>query len=446
MNISISSNISPYQSLAKYMQSISAVRKDMYSSEIDGIFDAPDNTNSEKEWEYFCANAERFTNTMNIIDNSFQRGIWDFADVDAQLGLYNLLVSLAASCDDPAKKEGYIQHVSGLISRFQNRFGANSEKKGELLLALMPLFEMNLSYNAMSRLTFFLPPLYMDKTVKDQIRDNFIEKMAYAVDPEKRKLISSVQIFRSDGEEIVTIKYRNGTIFMVRELDQIWKANNSILDVMRILPAGFFKGLRSIKLYSKIFQENEGGHYSRKDGICLNLSDSIAGIYKNRTDLTQIIGYESTLIHELAHHWDESNFAGDIYHNISWKNRLFFWEKRGDDLRDFLNGYGETNELEDLAAFTEGYVTTPAALRLFVRQQIHQTNFEPAVKYLFVRYVMPFKGMEYEVSDSSPSFGFEELRLRLELFLKGHGNSIAPSTLRALEQIEEVINDKDNCR
>lgn len=181
---------------------------------------------------------------------------------------------------------------------------------------------------------------------------------------------------------------------------------------------------------------------------------------------------QETLVHELVHHWDMSAtqaewFSGNlretdlssIYRGISWNSsqsarlendsRDFRGGTVGDcasrqnsiclggpqnsglDIQHFYHPYGMENPREDMATFGADYYNSGWPLRMYVRDQMRAGNFEPAAKYLFIRYFL-YLGQEYGLSFEG-SLGYSEIMEAMENF----GLENIPSTTR--NAIYEVL-------
>ena len=110
--------------------------------------------------------------------------------------------------------------------------------------------------------------------------------------------------------------------------------------------------------------------------------------------------------------------------------------KREDfDRKDFEMEYGLCNPEEDLATMVDAYVTEGSSLRRRIRAQMDDGNFELAAKYLFVRFIMPFAGREYGLSDDS--LGFEEVLNGYES--RTDRGKTSPRTLEIINKLK-IIN------
>jgi len=237
-------------------------------------------------------------------------------------------------------------------------------------------------------------------------------------------------------------------------LSETLENNNLLLEFIRQqdvdLPRQIFDGLRYTVLSTKTADQLDfSGQYQRSpETITLCVSPD-----------------EDTVIHELAHHWDlwvtqeGRSDLSQIFYSISWNRALT--ARLDDELIDFRGAtypsceshncsagpansqlninnsphpYGMENEREDLAAFTESYYIEGANLRGFIREQMALGNFEPAVKYLFVKYFI-FHEMEYGLGGESEAFNYDEIMEALSTF--GTEN-IRETTLRALDDIRRL--------
>lgn len=220
--------------------------------------------------------------------------------------------------------------------------------------------------------------------------------------------------------------------------------NDALLKLYRILPNEFFDGFESIT-----FTNADSEYPASYGGNQIEVNKSQAPV--------------DHLVHELTHHWDlkvalgtdgKNLGLGDlskIYYDISWtpekiKQEIYGWNYRKVEMDrhdfdgdDFARHYGLCNRREDLATMAEAYVTGGAQIRKRIRQQMKKGNFELAAKYLFVRYLMPFRGREYKLKNDS--LGFEEVGRNLKVWLKEHPDTANKSTIKIIKKIEEKYNE-----
>jgi hypothetical protein len=184
--------------------------------------------------------------------------------------------------------------------------------------------------------------------------------------------------------------------------------NSQILKAVIELPTYFFKGLKRVVL--------NGGEWP------------VTGIYDPYKSKLEIAATEKieTFSHELLHHFDFGHLSPkerELYRKISWHKGRHFAKSRDQDHRDFTRldscskpglgyrilttwegkvikrkdcnkgskPYGLHHPYEDFATFGEDYYNRGIRLRKYVIEQISQGNFEPAVKYMFFKYIV-FKG------------------------------------------------------
>lgn len=256
----------------------------------------------------------------------------------------------------------------------------------------------------------------------------------------------------------LTVHYIGRFDVVFKHYDQNIEENNVILEAMQKIPTDFFSQIA-------VFEFRDMDHPPKKFG------KTYAGLYES-TDQTVTLQYNisfATFAHEMIHHWDDwltpqgQNDESRTYYRISWRGQGFN-RRREDDVRDFRGGiffdctalycldgpsdfnihhdahpYGMENPHEDIASFGEDYVVKGVDLRQYVRNQMMVGNFEPAVKYLFIKHVMPFNGQEYGVNEASQALTIEEVRNKIDEWLAGHLEGFVPeSTLEALDNIESL--------
>jgi hypothetical protein len=219
------------------------------------------------------------------------------------------------------------------------------------------------------------------------------------------------------------------------------------LEGRELIPQEFSNGLKEI-VYSDLYPELEEqrGHYDK-------VNKSIVLLRGARID---------DLVHEYFHHWDLSlalgtdgtdDGSGDVsqmFYGISWTQDKIGREINGSDYRkvkmsrdgfdksDFVNDYGLCNRLEDLATYGGAYVSGDD-LREYARQQMEEGNFEPAIKYLFIRYLTPMKGKEYNLSENSKSLGFEEVKKKLRSLRKNNPQKLHEHTEERALKIFDML-------
>lgn len=214
----------------------------------------------------------------------------------------------------------------------------------------------------------------------------------------------------------------------------------ALLEAYRILPNGFFEGFKRM-VFTGVRREDAEGEYAA----------NIVTMYKSSDPL-------GTIVHELAHHWDLSVAVGTdgkdlglgdpsrLFYDISWTPEKIKCEIEGRDHEKvpmdrhdfdkeaFAYEYGMCNRREDLATMADYYVTRGRSLRCAIREQMAKGKFELAAKYLFVKYIMPFRTREYRL-EGDP-LGFEEVKKSMNAWLKDHVGTVAPNTIDAIKKIE----------
>lgn len=248
------------------------------------------------------------------------------------------------------------------------------------------------------------------------------------------------------GDEVHVTKYRGKfKVVYGKPKETIPENNSALLQAYQTLPTGFFEGFK-ILTFTGTEHENIGGDYND---------------YNNEVRVNKNGGALGTIVHELCgHHWDMAVAVGNdgndrsfgdlslIYYGISWdtqeKIKLEIEGrdydkvpmKRDDfDKEEFAYNYGLCNRREDFATMADWYVTTASSLRSSINTQMKKGKFGKAAKYLFVRYLTPFHGREYNVA--SDSVGFEEVKKAIEVWQKEHPGTIKPHILDAIKKIEE---------
>ena len=223
------------------------------------------------------------------------------------------------------------------------------------------------------------------------------------------------------GRQIIINYFNRKSFTAVFDPAENIVASNALFEASDLLPEDFFNTFDKSRNLRIIFR-------NEKD-------PSFAGQYgPNEVLVDTADGYAlSTIVHELAHHWDlnltvgfsgKQNSAGDIsqlYYQISWNPARIKKEVEGQDfgkvnvdrsdfdINDFARDYGMANRKEDIATLIEHYATNAAALRNKVRENMSRGNFELAAKYLFVKYLTPFRGREYNLTESNKGITFNEV-------------------------------------
>lgn len=234
--------------------------------------------------------------------------------------------------------------------------------------------------------------------------------------------------------------------------------NNILLDLshrtgVEALPQQLFNGLNSTIVSTRTATELDFM------GVYSSDTDSITLSFQSQVD---------TVVHELAHHWDlmvtQEGYQADvsrIFRSISWEGD----RRHDDDLNDFRGAtyssceshscspgpvnsqlnlnqnphpYGMENNIEDLATYAEDYFADGRNLRVHVRTQMALGNFEPAVKYLFMRYYL-YQGVEYGASETSLSLGYREIIQALNSLDAESAADVRATTRRVLDEIRTAF-------
>ncbi|MEA3492777.1 MAG: hypothetical protein U9R38_00105 [Candidatus Margulisiibacteriota bacterium] len=222
----------------------------------------------------------------------------------------------------------------------------------------------------------------------------------------------------------------------------------SFAEAYSILPKHHFDGLKIVDFDWSIKRLRASGTY-HLGRINLAVEDS------------------DTAIHEIGHHWDigvergndgKDQSSGDrslIFYKISWdawdkvscsdeRKPCGKWKRKPKaEKEDFARNYGMSDGFEDKATSKVSYVEGKNRLaRPEVRKQMKKGNFEPAVKYLFNKYIEhfdPTDGLcfEYNITKKNPPLSMAEVKMNLRAWLIKHPDSVAQSTLTAIKEIED---------
>lgn len=275
---------------------------------------------------------------------------------------------------------------------------------------------------------------------------------------EKKKQDLAREFVDENGlSRIVTFLYRTeaGTLAKRSTIgDDFVKKTHSRLGNLAIaydlVPVHFWKGLKQFS-------------FSEELECTMHQTNNIAGCYDDKDikiDMQIDRGMRDTIVHESAHHL---NFAllrdhSHIFYQLDWvkmtrskvERYMFHWiwnpavfrRKEGAEQNDFAAFEGQENPQEDFAYFAKEYFGGSFDLRLMAREQMEQGNFEPAVKYLYMKYIAfydPRDGLcyEYGINDDSPPLSLEEVKEAMEGWLEENPDSIDQDTIDAVPSIEE---------
>lgn len=129
-----------------------------------------------------------------------------------------------------------------------------------------------------------------------------------------------------------------------------------------------------------------------------------------------------TLFHEYAHLWYFHHLNEvSLYKKISWSNPfkfplsqlnkvvtishridLFDFTKAYSDVRDFASEYGALDVHEDFAEMFSFYLFGAADIRKQIRTELSQGQINLAAKYLYIKYLTPFRGKEFQTVAEPP--------------------------------------------
>lgn len=247
--------------------------------------------------------------------------------------------------------------------------------------------------------------------------------------------------FSKKGDQLVIPNYYGGYKVVFKKPKKTISLNgDALLKAMHELPPEFFEKVDTV-IFTGEKHEDAAGDYL----------DNVVRVHEG----SQPYG---TVVHEFGHHWDlgiekgkggVNGGKGDIsklFYHISWKgvkkskyaSMEEYMNKTMDrddfDEDDFVSYYAMRNPCEDIAEAIDEYVTNGPEFRKKIREQLGAGNFELATKYLYVKHLAPFKGMEYDVGDKSKVFEFDELYAAIEKSGKG---SVDQNTLDIISEIAD---------
>jgi hypothetical protein len=201
---------------------------------------------------------------------------------------------------------------------------------------------------------------------------------------------------------------------------------STMSEALALLPPAFLKGrwARLLFIFKYIDWADKDGYYEDEKVTI----DTAKGLFN------------SLFIHEVGHHWDDTlspASLSELYCRISWwGTKSGSWVLKSKHEGDFARDWGMKNRLEDLPSTMECYVDSPENLRENIREEIKKGNYRLALKYLFVKHLTPFKGREYELSDSSPAFTTEELERGIGASKDQAANTEALSFLSKIKKLK----------
>ncbi|NQT30194.1 MAG: hypothetical protein HQ596_06455 [Candidatus Saganbacteria bacterium] len=192
-------------------------------------------------------------------------------------------------------------------------------------------------------------------------------------------------------------------------------------------------------------------------------SEAVCGEYYVGEQLINLeCNSETTAAHEIGHHVDLRRFpdrADEVLNTVDDPRLLFYsvsWEtanltqkhagwtiKEDASREDFASSYAMTNGKEDYADAYEAYVTGNGDLtRDYVREQMEKGNFEPAVKYLIMKYLVFYDKsdgfcFEYDLTAKDPALSLEEVRTSLSTWVDTNPGAVSADTQNVLDEVEQ---------
>ena len=243
---------------------------------------------------------------------------------------------------------------------------------------------------------------------------------------------------------VLFAKHKNGMkMTFLNPKETIYRINE-ILEDFEKLPKEFYKGIGEIVVSSRLSTD-------RGFNPCARYDSKIIFLYDVKFQC------ERPITHEVMHHWDLSiaktpsldrkrENLSSIYYNISWDSSFSKALKiRVNDPDEYFISYTPAslskpmrNEKEDFAYAADGYFKNGKEFREKARKMMRKGKFELAVKYLFIKYITPFKGREYGVeSQEKQGLDFEEVENNLKQAFRKNPK-IRKSTINALRKIKEM--------
>lgn len=156
-----------------------------------------------------------------------------------------------------------------------------------------------------------------------------------------------------------------------------------LLYLMQV-PKDFYKDLKKISFVDSLPLDRIGQYAQGTNKIDIDKGERDAEV----------------CMHELAHLWD--NFESNLelsFKKISWSNDCL---RRDASPEDFASNYGRTNKDEDFAEIFQNYVVKARTTREIIRKQLSAGKIKLAAKYIYIKYLTPFKGKEYQTELDQP--------------------------------------------
>lgn len=338
-----------------------------------------------------------------------------------------------------------------LLLRYGNNGGENIEK-AKKILGIKGRFSANGDDTTVKELLEILDTPNIDQ----KIRSGEVEGLTYlyfqGTDAWLFYNKESVVLFHGNINLIHTYSFTGGAVTDNPGPALKWTHNNGTETILQnplkhlhrqrevsalfnLLPKGFFAGLRNIYISGTVpakWGDDRCGEYFEeyKTFVLYGYLDQADGEYKNRD-------CRNVSLHELMHHWDlRVSHNNEVYYSISWTKNNSKYQLIG-TAEEFI---GQTvgdkhpmkNQKEDFASAGTAYLVDAKSMRQKARDNIKQMNFGLAAKYLYIKYLTPFAGKEFDVSPQSRGIDFDEV----ESALKANKANVRKSTLAALNKIK----------
>ncbi|MFA4967566.1 MAG: tetratricopeptide repeat protein [Candidatus Margulisiibacteriota bacterium] len=240
------------------------------------------------------------------------------------------------------------------------------------------------------------------------------------------------------GNWVLHAEYDDGFEVEFNPPEMTLHENNLILSAMKKIPPGFFE--RAKIVISNFYHPAAAGTYSEE-------TQSVELFPEGRSI--------TTLQHELVHYYDlglTGNWFDPFDLSVLFRRINFYQIGRNfrvvsNDFRDFTIKYLSISHPFDRPQEEFTYFAGDQYLpgrRLYVKTQMEAGNYEPALKYLFMRYLTPFDGREYEVGDNNSSLGFEEVRDKLNRRQLNAPNSAYTYNHELLKQMMKMWRHEDD--
>lgn len=228
-------------------------------------------------------------------------------------------------------------------------------------------------------------------------------------------------ILKAEYEQGFTVEFYNPGVFIM--------FNNLILEGMAEIPPGFLRNSRII--FPPLGHIIASGEFVDKPAVLLYFTEGLRA---------QILLHELIHYHDLAStgSWFDPFDPSILFKRISYYQLGQDYWPRWRDYRSF--SYSDDRGLfspeEDLATLGVDYFEKGSRFRKQARKQMQRGDFSMAAKYLFIRYLTPFEGREYDLSERNSSLGFEEVEEALARARSTHRRT-DQTTVDIIQEIKE---------